>query len=169
MARINIGESVSLELAVPEKKQEQIVREIKVEFDYSKVEPHLVALEAKIDERVNNLSKKIDELPIQQVIETKQILPTETKVVNIVTHDKEDIKTLESELKDIYDELKSDVHSFYKINEDLHQLIRSVDKSDELSSVGLVVKELKHDLNKLKKQNKLLMFVTLAVVILNLL
>lgn len=165
MAKIRIGDKIEARIELPKEpisiaQAPEVVEKVIqiVEFDYSKISPYIKELNDKIDS-VQQFALSLSN-PINQIIEKKEILPIETKVVNIVTHDKQDIERIESEIKYIYDELKSDVTAIIESGK-LPQ-ITVVDTSEE-------VKILNNEIVKLKKQNKYLAVgMILITVILNL-
>lgn len=165
MARIRIGDGIEARIELPKTQvvAEPIVQVVEktvhvVDFDYSKIAPYIDELKTQL-EAVKKIAETKPESVIQ-VIEKKEIMPTETKIVNIVTHDKEDIKHLESEIKYIYDELKSDITAITEANK--YPQITVVDTSDELI-------KLNNKIDKLKKQNTyLLCAVVIVCVVLNL-
>jgi SMC interacting uncharacterized protein involved in chromosome segregation len=148
MAKITFGDKIEARIELPQQIAEvpapQVIEKViqVVEFDYAKISPYIKELEAKI-KSLQQFAIGLQN-PVTQIIEKKEILPVETKVVNIVTHDKQDIERLDSELKYIYDELKSDVTAILES----HKLpqVTVVDTSDEIT-------KLNKEINKLKKQN----------------
>lgn len=167
MAKIRIGENLEARIELPKKEAPVVIQEPQIiekvvqvtEFDYAKIAPYIKELHDKIDvvqQMVVNVSN-----PVTQVIEKKEILPVETKVVNIVTHDKEDVERIDNEIKYIYDELKSDITSIIESHKSPQ--ITVVDTSEEINKLNIKI-------DKLNKQNKYLLYGVVAItIILNLL
>ena len=164
MAKIRIGENLEARIELPKVEvpvvvpEPQIIEKVVqiVEFDYSKVAPYIKELNDKIDS-VQQFAMSLSN-PVTQVIEKKEVLPVETKVVNIVTHDKEDIEKLQNELKDMYDELKTDITSLITKEEVVVPAPVVVDHTEKITKLN----------KKVKKLEKYLLCAVVVILILNL-